>query len=86
MLLAQKQLHRPMEQKRGHSYKDTQLQAPDFWQRCEKHLGEKTAFSTGGAKEIRKPVCRRITLSPYHTAHRRSQLKMDQEPQSTLTH
>ena len=66
----QKQTHRSVEQKRGPSYKDTQLQAPDFQQRCQKYIGEKIISFTCGTWKIGNPIHRRITLNyPYLIPH-----------------
>jgi hypothetical protein len=41
MVLAQKEIWRPVEQNRGPGYESTQLCPPNFWQRCPKHTMEK---------------------------------------------
>jgi hypothetical protein len=41
MVLAHKQIWRLVEQNRGSRYEYTQLCAPKFWQRCQKHMIEK---------------------------------------------
>jgi hypothetical protein len=41
MVLAQKQIWRPVEQNRGPGYESTQLCLPYFWQRHQKHTTEK---------------------------------------------
>jgi hypothetical protein len=41
MVLAQKQIWKPVEQNRGPGYESTQLHPPCFWQRCQKHMMEK---------------------------------------------
>jgi hypothetical protein len=41
MVLAQKQIHRPVEQNRGPEHESTQLCPPYFWQRHQKHRMEK---------------------------------------------
>jgi hypothetical protein len=41
MVLEQKQIWRPVEQKRGPRYESTQLYPPYFWQRCQKCKVEK---------------------------------------------
>jgi hypothetical protein len=38
MVLAQKQIWRPVEQNRGPRYESMQLCLPNFWQRCQKHM------------------------------------------------
>jgi hypothetical protein len=52
MVLAQKQIRRPAEQNRGPGYESTQLCPAYFWQRCQKHIMEKTVFSTNVAGKI----------------------------------
>jgi hypothetical protein len=49
MVLVQKQIQRPVEQNREPGYGSIQLCPPYFWQRHQKHNGEKTASSTSGA-------------------------------------
>jgi hypothetical protein len=41
MVLAQKEICRPVEQDRGPGYESTQLPLPNFRQRCQKHMMEK---------------------------------------------
>jgi hypothetical protein len=41
MVLAQKQIWRPVEQNRGPRYDSTQLCPPYFWQSCQTHTMEK---------------------------------------------
>jgi hypothetical protein len=40
MVLAQKQVWRPVEKNRGPRYESTQICPPYFWQRCQKHTME----------------------------------------------
>jgi hypothetical protein len=41
IVLAQKQIWRPVQQNRGPRYESTQICPPYFWQRCQKHTMEK---------------------------------------------
>jgi hypothetical protein len=41
MVLAQKQIWRPVELNRGHKCDSTQLRPVYFWQKCRKHMMEK---------------------------------------------
>jgi hypothetical protein len=41
MVLAQKQIRRPVEQNRDLGHESTQLHLSNFWQRCQKHMIEK---------------------------------------------
>jgi hypothetical protein len=40
MVLAQKQIWRPVEQNRGPEFESTQPSPPYFWQKCEKYMME----------------------------------------------
>jgi hypothetical protein len=61
MVLAQKQVWKPVEQNRRARYKSMQLCPPDFWQRCQKDMMRKESLLNKFCWKLVSP-CRKLKL------------------------